>query len=322
MTTPTRTTEAPADESTPPAAPGGAPAPAKRSLLSSLRRVPNSVFAWLLILPAMVILLGFSILPMITTVWTSLQEPGIADSIGPANYERMINDTVFLQSLRNNLAFSLVTVPISLAIAMLMAVLVNREIRARGFLRMAFFTPAMLPVIAAAAIFLAFYQPNFGLINVIAQSIGIPRQNWLGDPATVLPALMVVMIWKEAGFFMLFYLAGLQTISPELNEASELEGTGRWTHFRRVTFPLLMPTTLFTSIVGVANSFKQVDFIFVMTQGGPNNASNLLLYNIYLQAFPNRNPEFAAAMTVVLVSILVILAVIQIRMFDRRIHYR
>ncbi len=311
----------PAEAVTPEVTPGGDPW-ARRSFLAPLRRVPNSVFAWALILPAMVILLGFSVVPMITTVWASLQEPGIGDSIGPANYERMINDPVFRQSLRNNLVFSLVTVPVSLAIAMLMAVLVDREIRARGFLRMALFTPAMLPVIAAAAIFLAFYQPNFGLINVIAQSIGVPRQNWLGDPSTVLPSLMVVMIWKEAGFFMLFYLAGLQTISPELNEASTLEGTGRWTHFRRVTFPLLMPTTLFTSIVGVANSFKQVDFIFVMTQGGPNNASNLLLYNIYLQAFPNRNPDYAAAMTVVLVSILVALAVIQIRMFDRRIHYR
>ncbi|QBI21897.1 sugar ABC transporter permease [Egibacter rhizosphaerae] len=287
-----------------------------------MRRIPNGMFAWLLITPAMIILLGFSVLPMITTIWTSLQEPGIGASIGPANYERMVGDGVFLQSLRNNLVFSLVTVPISLAIAMLMAVLVDREIRARGFLRMAFFTPAMLPVVAAAAIWLAFYQPNFGLINAIAQGLGLPGQNWLGNPTTVLPALMVVMVWKEAGFFMLFYLAGLQTISPELNEASKLEGTGRWTHFRRITFPLLLPTTLFTSIVGVANSFKQIDFIFVMTQGGPNNASNLLLYNIYLQAFPNRNPEFAAAMTAVLVLILVVLAVIQIRMFDKRIHYR
>ena len=304
------------------AAPVGAPAPARRSFLAPLRRMPNGVFAWLLILPAMVILLGFSVLPGITTIWTSLQEPGIDASIGPANYERMIADPVFLQSLRNNIVFSIVTVPMSLAIAMLMAVLVDREIRARGFLRMAFFTPAMLPVVAAAAMWLAFYQPNFGLINVIAESIGLPGQNWLGNPTTALPALMVVMVWKEAGFFMLFYLAGLQTISPELNEASTLEGAGRWTHFRKVTFPLLLPTTLFTSIVGVANSFKQIDFIFVMTQGGPNNASNLLLYNIYLQAFPNRNPEFAAAMTVVLVSILVTLAVVQIRLFDRRIHYR
>lgn len=323
MATPTsRRGPSPAGGAAETAAPGGATAPGQRSFLSPLRRIPDPMFAWLLIIPAMVILLGFSVVPMITTVWTSLQEPGIEASIGPANYERMVSDGVFLQSLRNNLVFSMLTVPISLAIAMLMAVLVNREIRARGFLRMAFFTPAMLPVIAAAAIWLAFYQPNFGLINVIAESVGLQGQNWLGNPSTVLPALMVVMIWKEAGFFMLFYLAGLQTISPELNEASTLEGTGRWTHFRRVTFPLLMPTTLFTSIVGVANSFKQVDFIFVMTQGGPNNASNLLLYNIYLQAFPNRNPEFAAAMTVVLVTILVVLAVIQIRMFDRRIHYR
>lgn len=290
--------------------------------LRRLRRVSDPVFALSLIMPAMIGLLVFSVVPMGTAAWNSLQEPGLEPSIGLAWYERMLDDPVFLRALRNNLVFSLVTVPVSLALAMLFAVLVDRGIRARGFLRLAFFTPAMLPVVAAAAIWLAFYQPNFGLINVIAETIGLPRFNFLGQPDTVLPALMVVMIWKEAGFFMLFYLAGLQTIAPELREASRIEGAGRWYHFRRVTFPLLMPTTLFTSIVAIANSFKQVDFIFVMTQGGPNNASNLLLYYIWQVAFPQRQAEYAAAIVIVLVAIMMVLAVAQIRLLDRRIHYR
>jgi sn-glycerol 3-phosphate transport system permease protein len=290
--------------------------------LHRLRRIPNPVFAWLAVLPALVFLVGFTVLPALSALWNSLQEPGIDGGIGPAYYEQMLGDAVFRRSLFNNLAFSFITVPVSLAIAMLMAVLVNKKIRGRPLLRLAYFTPAILPVVAAAAIWLFFYQPNFGVINAMARGLGFAGQNWLGSPTTVLPALMVMMIWREAGFFMLFYLAGLQTIPPEFDEASQLEGAGRWYHFRRVTFPLLMPTTLFASIVGLANSFKQVDFIFVMTQGGPNNASNLLLYYIWQAAFPQRRPEYAAAITVVLVLILIVLALIQIRLLERRIHYR
>lgn len=321
------------DDTTPRAeeTPPGSPAPTtpmgdfhgpRRGPLHLARRIPDRVFAWLLLAPALIFLAGFTVYPAISALWSSLQEPGLGSSIGLGHYEYMISDPVFRRSLINNLVFSLVTVPVSIAIAMAMAIMINKEIRGRGLLRLAYFTPAMLPVVAAAAIWLLFYQPNFGLINRIAETIGLQGQNWLGSPGTVLPALMIMMIWHQAGFFMLFYLAGLQAIPPELNEASTLEGAGRWYHFRRVIFPMLMPTTLFASIVGLANSFKQVDFVFVMTSGGPNNASSLLLYYIWQSAFPQRQPDYAAAVTVVLVAILVGLALIQIRLLDRRIHYR
>jgi sn-glycerol 3-phosphate transport system permease protein len=224
--------------------------------------------------------------------------------------------------LTNNIVFSLVTVPISLAVAMLMAVLVNRRFPGRSLVRLAFFTPAMLPLVGAASIWLFMYQPDFGVINMLLEQIGVPRQNLLGVPSTALPALMLVMIWKEAGFFMLLYLAALQSIPGELNEAAVIEGAGEWHRFRRITFPLLMPTTLFASIVAVADSFKHVDFLFVMTAGGPANASTLLLYYIWTTAFSQFRPGYAAAISTVLVSILIILAVVQIRAFDRRIHYR
>jgi sn-glycerol 3-phosphate transport system permease protein len=180
----------------------------------------------------------------------------------------------------------------------------------------------MLPLVGAAAIWVFMYQPDFGVINAVLEKFGFARLNLLGQPSTVLPALMVVMVWKEAGFFMLLYLAALQSIPEELNEAAVLEGAGEWYRFRRVTFPLLMPMTLFASIVALANSFKSVDMLFVMTNGGPADASRLLLYHIWDTAFVQRRPEYAAAVTTVLVSILVVLAVVQIRALDRRIHYR
>lgn len=296
-------------------------APRER-LLSPLARIPNPVFAWLIVLPAIIGLAAFSIVPMATGVWRSLQGTGVEGQISLAQYEVMIADPIFQRALTNNLLFSLVTVPVSLGLAMLMAVLVNRRFAGRALVRLAFFTPAMLPVVGAASIWLFMYQPDFGVINTLLEMVGLAKQNLLGQPGTVLPSLMVVMIWKEAGFFMLLYLAALQSIPGELNEAAVLEGAGEWYRFRRVTFPLLMPTTLFASIVAVANSFKHVDFLFVMTNGGPANASNLLLYHIWDTAFIQFRPAYAAAVSTFLVSVLVILAVVQIRAMDSRIHYR
>jgi sn-glycerol 3-phosphate transport system permease protein len=294
----------------------------RQSPLAALSRIPNSVFAWLIVLPAIVGLATFSIVPMVTGIWRSLQGVGAEGQISLAQYEVMIADPIFQKALGNNLLFSLVTVPVSLALAMLMAVLVNRRFAGRALVRLAFFTPAMLPVVGAASIWLFMYQPDFGVINTLLGMVGLPRQNLLGQPGSVLPSLMVVMIWKEAGFFMLLYLAALQSIPGELNEAAVLEGASEWHKFRRITFPLLMPTTLFASIVAIANSFKHVDFLFVMTGGGPANASTLLLYHIWDTAFVQFRPAYAAAVSTFLVSVLVILAVVQIRAMDNRIHYR
>jgi sn-glycerol 3-phosphate transport system permease protein len=129
-------------------------------------------------------------------------------------------------------------------------------------------------------------------------------------------------IWKEAGFFMIFYLAAMQNIPPELEEASMLEGASRWTYFRSVLFPLLMPTTLFVLINAVLNAFKLVDHLFVLTKGGPDNASNLLLYYIFETAFSYFETHYAAALTVVLLILLASMALLQFFILDRRVHYR
>jgi sn-glycerol 3-phosphate transport system permease protein len=177
-------------------------------------------------------------------------------------------------------------------------------------------------MIAVANIWLFFYTPDIGLIDQIASLLGLSGHNWLGNPDTVLPAIMVMTIWKEAGFFMIFYLAAMQNIPPELQEASQLEGAGRWYYFRRVMFPLLMPTTLFVLINAVLNSFKLVDHLFILTKGGPDNASNLLLYYIFETAFSYFETHFAAALTVVLLVLLSIMALFQFFVLDKRVHYR
>ena len=185
-----------------------------------------------------------------------------------------------------------------------MATWVNGRLAGRGFLRLAFFTPTILPMIAVANIWLFFYTPEYGLLEQITKALGFASHNWLGSKNTALAALMVVAVWKEAGFFMIFYLAALQSMSPNLAEAAAIEGASRWYFFRRVTFPLLMPTTLFVLVNAVINAFRMVDHVVVMTRGGPDNATELLLYYIYEIGFRFWDTAYAAVLTMVLLAIL------------------
>ncbi len=286
----------------------------------------HHVLGWLFLMPAAILLIGFTHYPMVATIIDSLFSKATAIRpsrfVGLMNYERMVEDPIFWKVLGNNLWFALGTIPTAIALAIGMALLVNRALPGRAMVRMAYFTPTILPMIAVANIWLFFYTPDIGLIDQIAAWFGMGGHNWLGDPDTVLPAIILMTIWKEAGFFMIFYLAALQTIPPELGDAARLEGSTRWHYFRRVLFPLLMPTTLFVLINAVLNSFKLVDHLFVLTKGGPDNASNLLLYYIFESAFSYFETHFAAALTVVLLGLLAVLALAQFFMLDKRVHYR
>jgi len=242
--------------------------------------------------------------------------------VGLDNYQAMIEDPIFWRSLNNNIIYALATIPLTIALALAMAVVVNGKINGRAFMRLSFFTPTVLPMIAVANIWLFFYSPGYGLIDQMLSLFGVPAHNWLGNEHTALACLIIVAIWKDAGFFMIFYLAALQQMSPTLGEAAALEGASRWYFFRRVTFPLLMPTTLFVLINAIINSFRLIDHIVVMTRGGPNNTTALLLYYIYEIGFKFWDTAFAATLTVVLLVLLAILAVGQFVFLDRRIHYQ
>ena len=284
------------------------------------------VYGWLLLTPAAILLVTFTHYPAVATIIHSFFSKGNSvrpsHFIGLGNYQAMIADPIFWKVLFNNMWFAIGTIPTSIALAIAMALLVNRSLPGRSFVRMAYFTPTILPMIAVANIWLFFYSPDIGLIDQVLGLFGFGGHNWLGDPKTVLPAIIIMTVWKEAGFFMIFYLAALQNIPPELGEAAKLEGASRWYYFRRVLFPLLMPTSLFVLINAVLNSFKLVDHLFVLTKGGPDNASNLLLYYIFETAFSYFDTTYAATLTVVLLALLALMALVQFFVLDRRIHYR
>jgi sn-glycerol 3-phosphate transport system permease protein len=174
-----------------------------------------------------------------------------------------------------------------------------------------------------ANIWLFFYTPGYGLLEQFTVGfLGLPSHNWLGSQSTALISLMVVTIWKEAGFFMIFYLAALQAIPPVLAEAAAIEGASRSQYLLRVVIPLLMPTTLFVLVNAVINAFRLVDHIVVMTRGGPDNASALLLYYIYDVGFKFWDSAYAATLTVVLLILLGLAALFQFLVLERRTHYQ
>ena len=274
----------------------------------------------------MLLLVAFTHWPAVATIVDSFfstpkaRRPSVFT--GLENYQQMLGDPVFWQALSNNFWFAIGTIPASIALALLMAVWVNDRLPGRTWVRMAFFTPTILPMIAVANVWLFFYTPQYGLLEQVRGAFGLPSHNWLGSNSTALAAVTVVAVWKEAGFFMIFYLAALQAIPPNLAEAASLEGASRWHFFRRVQFPLLMPTTLFVLINAVINAFRMVDHIVVMTHGGPDNATTLLLYHVYTVGFSFWDTGYASAATVVLLALLGLLALVQYGVLERRVHYR
>ena len=286
----------------------------------------SALHGWLLLLPAAVLLAAFTHVPAVATLWHSFfstpkgGRPAVF--VGLDNYQTLWEDPSFWQSLANNFWFAAGTIPASIGLSLLMAIWVNGRLRGRAFLRMAFFTPTVLPMIAVANIWLFFYTPQYGLLEQMTSLLGLPSHNWLGSQSTALGCLVAVAVWKEAGFFMIFYLAALQAVPPNLYEAARIEGASAWTMFRRITFPLLMPTTLFVLVNAVINSFRLVDHIIVMTRGGPDNATSLLLYYIYEVGFKFWDSSYAAALTMVLLLILGTAAILQFGFLERRIHYR
>jgi len=284
------------------------------------------LYGYLLVLPALVFLIMFTHYPALATVWESVfsaaRSGHPAQFVGLDNYRALIDDDTFMLSLRNNLLYAVVTIPLAVGLALMMALAVNRRLRGNALPRAAFFIPSLLPMVAIANLWLFFYTPQLGLLNQLLSLLSLPAVNWLGEPGTALYSLMVVSVWREAGFFMIFYLAALQQIDPRLAEAAEIEGASRGYFFRKIQWPLLMPTTLFILINASMNAFRIVDQVIAMTNGGPDNSTSLLLFYIYRTAFSYWNLPYASAMTVVLLVILASIALIKFNLLDKRAHYQ
>ncbi|MCI3922336.1 sugar ABC transporter permease [Paenibacillus sp. TRM 82003] len=268
----------------------------------------------------------FTFYPMLQTMYNSLFhiKLGIPAPVfaGLEHYLALPDNDVFVKVMRNTFWFVVATVPSSMLLALAFALFVNRKLaKSNGLLRAIFFYPTVIPAIAIANIWLFIYTPEYGILARFLGVFGIPSANLLGQVDTALGATIVMSIWKEASFLLVFYLAGLQGISKDLYEAAEIDGAKPWLVFRKITFPLLMPTTLFVFIIATTGAFRLVDHLLVMTKGGPDNATNLLLYYIYETAFTFWDQGVASTLTVVLVLLLLIVSSVQFFGMDRKIHY-
>lgn len=285
-----------------------------------------NLLPYLVILPTAFFVAIFTVWPTILAVYQSFfrQRLNIArfrdpTFIGLDNYINLFTDDKFLQVLGNTLLYVIITVPVSVAVGFVFALLINRALRGIGLARLSFFYPAVLPMVSAATIWMFFFTPDYGIFNTGLRLIGYTGpQNWTANPDLALISIMIVAIWKNAGYYMIFYLAGLQGLPSDVFEAADLDGANWWQTLTRITFPLLRRTTLFISTIAVIGAFQTVDHIFVLTDGGPSRSSTLLLYELYFQRMENRDIGVSSAMTVILIAILLVFTVGNFMLSERQ----
>ncbi len=285
-------------------------------------KLRSALFGLALLFPSLVFLIAFTAWPLVQTIYNSLFKQNLAVRIprfvGLQQFADLLSDKDFMRVLGNTFTLTAAIVPISVILAFLFAVLLNQKIRGIGLFRGALFYPTILPLVSAATIWLLLYNVDFGLVNSLIRGLGGKALNFLGTTELVLPALCVMLIWKNAGFLMIFYLAGLQGLPGDVMEAAKLDGASATQTLRHVTLPLLRGTSIFVITIAVTNAFQTVDQLYVMTQGGPNNASNLLLFNIFETNFRFQDTGSAYAQTVVLLVALLIFTIVNTVIADRR----
>jgi len=301
------------------------------------RRRGDAVSGYLLISPAMALLIVFVLIPALWIFWLSFQRwdlvSGSSDYIATANYERLLlRDDVFRKAVWQTLYFVAGTVPTSMALGLFLAVLLNRTMPFRDFLRTLIFTPYVMPVVSTALIFSFIYHPDVGVLNAALHAVGLPKVAWLDSPLAIMPAIIIYSVWQHTGYNTVIFLAGLSNLPPELDEAARVDGARAWTRFWQVTWPLLSPTTYFVLLINMIASFKVVQPILIFTGGvgslgsigggGPDKAAETIGYYLYVQAFAFFHAGYAGAISVVLFLIILVFTGLQMGVFSRRVFYR
>ncbi len=291
-----------------------------------MRTASNRISPYLYLIPSLIFLVAFTYYPIFSSIYISLHEWNLFTReplfVGFENYRLMADDPVFWRVVRNTLVYVAGTIPITMAIALILAILLNERLGwLRGVYRVTAFYPTMIPMAAAAMLWVWLLNPGIGLINHYLAELGVPRIEWLYDMNWALPAIMLTAIWKNFGYFMLIYLAGLQNLPGELYEAASLEGAGFGQKVWYITLPLLAPTSIFVLVVGVITSFNVFDLVHLMTQGGPGNRTNVMVYYIYQHAFRFADYGMGATLTVVFVAAILLVIVAIMGFMERRTYY-
>ena len=295
----------------------------KKVKSKTIRR--NRIIAYTFLLPNIIGFLVFILIPVIASFFmsfTSWNGFGVIEFIGLDNYKQLLKDENFKISFFNSILFMVISVPITLFLSMLIAVALNQGIRFVKVFRTAVFLPYVTATIAVAAVWQLIFNPTMGPINGVLMNLGIDSPpGWLSSPTWALISVSIVYIWHSVGYYMILFLAGLQGIPDYLYEAAELDGAGPVRKFFNITVPMLSPVLFFTTIIGIINSFKIFDLIYVLTGGGPGRSTHVLVYDIYNTAFKQFEYGYASAMAYVLFLLILIISIIQFRGQKKWVNY-
>ncbi|WP_457101753.1 carbohydrate ABC transporter permease [Microbacterium sp. P5_E9] len=289
------------------------PIPAYRR--GSRLRLRNALIGWSFILPNFI---GFALLTLVPIVilfymsFTNWNVFGKADWVGLANFQRLIGDGSFRISVLNTLYYSAMHIPLTLVISLGLALLLNNKLRGVAFFRTAAFFPYITSIVAIAVVWNLLFSPDYGPINEFLRFIGIQNPpGWLTSTDWAMPAVVIVSTWRDMGYYMILFLAGLQTVPRELHEAARVDGANVWQRFVNVTLPCLRPTMFFVIVMLTINSFKIFDLILVMTNGGPGQATLVMSQFIYRKGFVESQFGYASAAAVVLFFMCIIVTILQ-----------
>jgi multiple sugar transport system permease protein len=290
--------------------------------LSQARR--EELIAYAFILPSFLGFFVFLVVPMFFSLgisfydWELLTPPRFT---GIANFQALLTDRVFGGVVVNTIYYTLGLVPLNLVISLGLAVWLNTRLRGLTFYRSAFFVPVVTVTVAVALIWRWMYEPRFGIIDAALRAVGLPAPLWLGDEGWALPAIIIMSVWKGFGYNMVLFLAGLQGIPVTIYEAAMIDGASAWQRFWRITLPLLSPTVFLAVVLTVISSFQVFDQAYVMTNGGPANATNTIVLYIYQNGFQYFRMGYASAIAWVLFGFIFVFTLAQMRLQGRWVQY-
>ncbi|MFD2626785.1 carbohydrate ABC transporter permease [Salibacterium salarium] len=245
------------------------------------------------------------------TDWVFISGFQSADFVGLENFKTMVQDEPFIQSVVNNI-WLILAVPLTMALSLVLAVVINKNVYFKGFFKVIYFMPYISSIVAIAIVFQLLFHPAYGPINEFLMSIGIDNPpKWLADSDWALVSVIIITVWTSIGFNLIIYLAGLQNIPMDLYEAADIDGASAWVKFKNITVPLLSPTTFFLLITGIIYSFKSFELIVVLTEGGPGYSTSVIVYYLYEQAFENLKSGYASAIAITLLGMLLVITAIQ-----------
>lgn len=275
--------------------------------------------AYVFLLVPILLLTAIKIYPVFYNVYLSFTNYDLFSPIkfvGVDNYADVFSQDVNLKAIRNTIYFTIGAVPLGTVLALTVAGLLNNAIRGKLLFRTLYYLPVITSGVVTAMIWKWIYSPQFGLLNYFLGLVGIPKQNWLSDPNLALPSLVIITIWAAIGGHMIIFLAALQDIPPELNEAAAIDGAKGWQSFLYITIPLLRPVILFVVVTYSIGIFRNFGIIFLLTQGGPQNTTNTLVWEVYQNAFGYLRLGRASALAMILLATIFIITYINFRLFQ------